>query len=348
MYSTVSSLHIALDAKVQQLNSNRKQAFHPEQYDMFLNDAVLTIIKQKSSAKLNSKQEGFEDSIKRYEDLQSLKRNYTPRTTFEPNSNTLIFELPSDYYSFDTLVGNVLYNRNGIGSVTEEKRKYVTEVYFEDFVFDGVKATNYLLNNATIVDTSYISNLCKSNKSAFYYFDIVRDFFKTKYDIDVYYETYDGVNRKAALYFVTSDPALQVMSTTTQNVTTVVRSLTYNAPNVGTDEPFISKGVKKIDLVSSNNDVNRLNDYFLSKNIHLNPTLTIKNDKGYIRLDNSFIIKDLTLEYIKKPRLIDSRINQMTDVTILDEVINLAAINILGILKDESFNIQSNLEQKNN
>ena len=41
MYNTVKELHIALDERLQQLNSNRKLVLYPEQKDARLNEAVM-------------------------------------------------------------------------------------------------------------------------------------------------------------------------------------------------------------------------------------------------------------------------------------------------------------------
>ena len=93
MYTSIASLHIALDNRLLLLNSNRKLSIHPEQYDMAINDAILTVIKQRFSP-LNIKQQGFEDSVKRVTDLSSLKKIKTIPIV---NSNQQ-FTIPSNCY----------------------------------------------------------------------------------------------------------------------------------------------------------------------------------------------------------------------------------------------------------
>ena len=110
MYSSIASIHIALDSRLQILNSNRKQSIHPEEYDMAVNDAILTVLKQRFSPELNSKKQGLEESIKRYTDLSSLKRE-TPLDLYW-DGKSQYFNLPSDCYLPISLYGTISYSRN--------------------------------------------------------------------------------------------------------------------------------------------------------------------------------------------------------------------------------------------
>ena len=91
MYSSIASIHIALDSRLQILNSNRKQSIHPEEYDMAVNDAILTVLKQRFSPELNSKKQGLEESIKRYTDYLLLKEKHHWIYIGMVNLNILIF-----------------------------------------------------------------------------------------------------------------------------------------------------------------------------------------------------------------------------------------------------------------
>ena len=63
---------------------------------------------------------------------------------------------------------------------------------------------------------------------------------------------------------------------------------------------------------------------------------------------NVFKIKEVTLEYIKKPRLVNSILNRMTDVTITDEILDIATTNLSGILENPTYQINKQQEQFNN
>ena len=343
MYSTVPACHIALDAKLQLLNSNRKIAIHPEQYDMALNEAILQLITQKSHPKLNSKQEGFEQSIKRYDDLQNLKKT----VSFIPfnNGSNYYMNLPSDYLSYNSMVGSILYNKNGIG-----KTEYYKQLYYTICDFTSVQSiTNatFSFGNGTIVNASTFATLSKSNKSRFYFYNIVSDYIKTKYNIDSYYEYYNDKYYPNSLIFVTDDPAKRIMSSNIANLVLTPMFENLKVLNSGFNIQYIRKYIK-FDLVSSITRNTTNTDYYLHNNNHLNPQFTISGNKLEIRNDNRFNIENLELEYIKKPRLINSTIGQMTDFKVTDEVINAAVTNLSLIIKDETYNVLSQKEQLNN
>jgi len=354
MYSTPSSLHIALDSRLQQLNSNRKQSIHPEQYDMALNDGILTVIKQRCSPKLNSKQEGFEDSIKRLDDLKSLKRTCKASIYFN-DTKEQFYDLPSNYYHYIASKGNVLYNRMDIIKNIVPKYKYVTIIDFSSLSFTG-KEIIYTCDEGTITNeivTPKYHLLTKSNKSKFYYFNYIKDSIKSKYDIDCYYENYKGEYYNNSLIFVTEDidwaiTSATIIGATVSEVLNPICTETFVETWLQGATVFVNMGSKKIDLISSqsSNDIN--NDFYLSKNQHLNPTCTIQNDVVHLKTNNTFLFKEVELEYIKYPRLIDSRIEQMTDVTITDEILDIAVSNLSGILKDETYKINKQIEQQNN
>lgn len=344
MYNTVKELHIALDFRLQQMNSNRKQAFAPEQYDVALNDAILTVVKKRCSAKLNSKQEGFEESIKRYEDLQSLKRDCKPDTYFVDNH--LIFDLPSNYHSYDTLIGDVKFNKNGITSSNSAINNFCTVVNFSNVTDYNITSLVYTLGSGSTINTDSFIKLVKSKNSLFYYFNLVRDYIKDKHDIDCYFENYDGQYYANSIIFVTSDYNKRCIAVNNNIISLVLYSKTRLVKTI--PQQVITLSDKKLDLISSHNERVKGNDYYINKNIHLNPTFTIKNNKIYIKINSNFIISNLRLEYIKIPRLIDSRLNQMTDVTITDEILEEAVTLIAGILKDDYYKISENNKQTNN
>ena len=103
---------------------------------------------------------------------------------------------------------------------------------------------------------------------------------------------------------------------------------------------FEGKGIKNY------NDLD--NDYYLSKNLHLNPIYKIVQNNGILKTNTNFIYEDITLEYIKHPRFVNSRLNRMTDMTITDEILDVACTNLSGILKDETYQLNKQKEQFNN
>lgn len=345
MYSTVEAIHIAIDARIQQLNSNRKQAIHPEQYDMAINDAIFEIIKTRSS-RLNAKQEGFEESIKRYEDLQSLKKDHPVNPHYD--GKTVSFFLPSDYYSYNIVKGIVKYNRNNLNFSNSTLNHYVTVADFSVLTYNAPLEVTFISANGNYnINTNKFSNLIKSNKSRFYYFALVRDYIKNTYGIDCYLENFNGSYYPNSIIFVTTDINRKIVSCS-NNLITISQSTIVKSVKTVVDE-YVDYGIKKIELVSSKEVNNINNDFYSKKNIHLNPKFTLIGNKIVIPVTNQFSVEDIVLEYIKLPRLVDSRISQMTDVVITDEIVDLATTNLLGILGDtQKYQISKSVEQLNN
>jgi len=343
-YNSCQSLHIALDVRLQQLNSNRKRAISPEEKDMFLNDMTLNVVKQRCSAKLNSKKEGFEESKKRYEDLQSLKKDFKP-TLYKYDDDFYYFNLPSDYYSINNLIGNIRYNKRNINSGLVNETVYLAIANFDTV---AVNSPNIIFTkeDTTTIDTSIFSNLIKSSSSLFYYFALVKEYFKSTLNIDCYFETYDDLYYKNSLIFVTNTLANNITSSTSSITITkkqlVKQKLTFPDTN------YITMGRKGYDLVSSETLKKEQNDYYLTKNLHLNCSFTIKGNKVLIPIEPIFKPVDIVLEYIKYPRLIESRINQLTDVVILDEVLDATVAVIDARLSSPTFEVSKLQEQMNN
>ena len=344
MYSTVSACHVAMDAKLQLLNSNRKISIHPEQYDMALNEAIRQIINQRQSAKLNSKQEGFEQSVKRYDDLQSLKK--VAQLDVFNNGSKYFSYLPSDYLSYDLLVGTLQYNRNGIRNKFISKTLYYTVCDFSNV--STLSNISFVINGNTIVNAYPFGNIVKSSKSLFYFYDSFKEHIKSKYNIDCYYENFNGSYYKNSLIFVTTDSTKRITSCDLIGVITTVNSEMLNTISVADNCEHLLKPNIKFDLLSSLNEAIKSNDYYMNKNLHINPSATILRDSIFINNHPNFIVHSLKLEYIKQPRLINSTINQMSDFDVTDEVIDKAVTNISLIIKDETYQLLQQKEQLNN
>ena len=75
MYNTAKELHIGIDLGLQGINSNRKGDIQSPEKDWFLNNVMIQEINRKLNPKSNFKGEGFEDTFKRIDDLESIKED---------------------------------------------------------------------------------------------------------------------------------------------------------------------------------------------------------------------------------------------------------------------------------
>lgn len=339
MYSSIASLHIALDSRLQLINSNRKQSIHPEEYDMAINDAILTVLKQRFSPELNSKKQGLEESIKRYTDLNSLKKE-TPLDLFKQDIEQY-FNIPSDCYLPISLIGTLGYNKNFILETTDIDYFINVITLNQDTIDDNEITVEF--NNGTTVQID-LNGITKSMKTMYYTLNYLKEYFKENFNIDCYIENFNEYYYSNSLILVTNDIGFTISSGLGASYSSIGSTVLIVVEG---ETVFINK-LKKIDLVSSEDYNNINNDYYLSKNIHLNPIYKIVKNKGILNRNDTFIFKDVKLEYIKYPRLVNSRLNRMTDMTITDEILDIATTNLSGILKDETYQINKQKEQFNN
>ena len=333
MYTSIASLHIALDNRLLLLNSNRKLSIHPEQYDMAINDAILTVIKQRFSP-LNIKQQGFEDSVKRVTDLSSLKKIKTIPIV---NSNQQ-FTIPSNCYLPISCNGGIVFDKTGIKFTESNITKYISILTLDS---SSIQTSIKLkFQNETFKDVD-VSKINKSIKTFNYTLNYLKEILEEEYNLDCYIENYNGIYKQFSLIIVTYDLTKTFHSANTtctiENKTIVEKNLTFT----GTSK------IKNVDLISSENYNKIANDYYSYKNLHLNPVYKIASNIGYLNTNGNFKFKTLDLEYIKYPRLVNSNLNRMTDVTITDEILDIATTNLSGILENQTYQINLNKQQNN-
>jgi len=338
MYNSVASLHIALDARIQQQNSNRKTAIMPEQYDMVLNDAISDVLKSRISAKLNAKQQGYEDSVTAYDSLKALKRTCRPISYFDDVSQKWYFELPSDYYMFDALQANINFDRVSTKPNTLASSKFMSVVKFNnngDNVYTFKKDVIKFVTSDRTIFPKDINLTGTSNKSSFYYFNLIKDYIKSKEHINCYFENYIEDYYNNSLIFVSDSEnnvpsSVIVKDSTDTTVIDVANKITVDLQQIEVQvaadntTTTILMGSKKIDLISSLNDTNETTDFYQHYNRHLNPKCIMQEDKVILTTDDTFNYSNIRLDYVKTPRPIDSRINQMTDIEVTDDILDMA------------------------
>lgn len=96
---TTQEMHIEIDLELQKLNSQISKDIRPIEKDWFLNNEVLKFIKQRTNFLSNFKGLGFQETLKRVEDIKDLIK--TRNCFVETNSRgEQIVKLPSDYLHY--------------------------------------------------------------------------------------------------------------------------------------------------------------------------------------------------------------------------------------------------------
>ena len=334
MYETVKELHIEIEQRIQQITSNRHRSIAPQFIDMMLNRAAVKYIQTKSNRKTNYKGEGLEDSKKRVDDIQSLKRE-TPWLKLKRDKqdadypNRAFVILPGDYLKLISSTSRLTYgkarlveNLHEVYPDDEVKNLYYHLIDLSKIALTGDEFNGQIIVNGNEIDISDILSLYDSDSDKI---DL--------YLIGRYYKDCIIITSN-----VKDEIALKVNNTD-------IPVITYNT----TYDEFVNVGNKfsENDLIATENIRATLNNFYGNKNRHLNPISELVDDRLFVYYGDDFCVDAVKISYIKKPRLFNIDINQMSDMEVTPDFIDSVVSDILLVLKDDSFSAvkqQSNLE----
>ena len=334
MYETIKELHIEIEQRIQQITSNRYGSMPPQFYDMMLNRTAIKYIQSKSNRKTNYKGEGLEDSMKRVEDFQSLKREtaWLPVLTKDSDTSRGFVLLPSNYLKFISSTSHYKYTKN-ISKTLGSNGSDFKNVYYK----------TYDLNTSTTINGIDISQIKLKFDS---------DVELPKYLVEYLYDKLNGIvdsknspNIKYNVYWEHFNDRYYAHSI----IITSDSNFDNNSAVNYTDKYFkiTADSYSENDLIASENIRAALNNPYSKKNRHLNPITELINDKLYVYQGQDFCVSEIKITYIKKPRLFSSDLDQMSDMTITPEFVDMVVSDILLILKDNTFNLvkqQTNIE----
>lgn len=376
MYDTIKELHIEIEQRIQQVTSNRYGALPHQFYDMMLNRTAVQYVQLKSNRKTNYKAEGLEDSKKRVDDIQSLKRETTwlsVKKDEEPNRAFVI--LPGDYLKLVSSTSRLKYGKPRFHKELHKTYDDIKNLYY--YVIDLKRVYDAFLK----VDNDYdndsesyiqIGDLELNVKPVY---DIVYNDGNREYDLfeiaplicrilrdalsnEIYFAK-SHLSKDYQIYWERWDNRFyqhSIIITTTANVQMhfkVGGSDFVISPENTTFDEFNLSDVNKDyiysgnDLVATENVRATLNNYYGNKNRHLNPISELINDRLYVYYGEDFCIDAVKVSYIKEPSPFSYDLDLMSDLTITPEFMDLVVSNILIVLKDDSANTvrqQFNLE----
>lgn len=177
--ATIQEMHLQIDLELNKLNSNLYDIILSQEKDYFLNKAQERFIKQRYSSKSNSKRDGFEMSQKRIDDLKNLLvPNYYDKTyklasdDFDLTTKSK-FYFPADYMFLTSTRSKITYNPCGTITKQEAVKTYYIATtnlnpaiesyqYLKVWV-DGTCVINFA-DPATLALYPGLANLTKEDK----------------------------------------------------------------------------------------------------------------------------------------------------------------------------------------
>lgn len=347
---TALEFHIGLDLGLQEINSALENDFGVEEKDFFINEEIKKFISQRLNPESNLKGVGFEDTTKRLDDLQKLKKekylntyswdalNIGKTTAF--NSNVFSF-LPSDYLHKIEINPEVYYNCN-ISSYTETTSSFGIAEYSLPTNYDYSPFQIELEINGvyTTIFTSASYPYINAGLNIEYWFymkDLIRDVisYASLTGLEVYWEQlagFFGVNR---LYFVNTNPSYTNIRITTNSVTVIP----FNPISVKYYN-LVNKKLKVAEARVYNSEVinDRLRDAFTKTT----PTSVVcEVTKGLIRLyhNDNFYIQNIGFKYYKKPMKVNYNLGITSDLdeNVHHEILNNAITTIKSLINSNTY-----------
>ena len=285
MYETIKELHIEIEQRIQQITSNRYGSMPPQFYDMMLNRTAIKYIQSKSNRKTNYKGEGLEDSMKRVEDFQSLKREtvWLPVLTKDSDTNRGFVLLPSNYLKFISSTSHYKYSKN-IDKTLGSNGSDFKNVYYKVYNLD----TSTEINGYNISDlkNKFDKDVELPKYLVEYLYDKLNSIVDPEKSPDIKYNVYWE-------YFNNRYYANSIIITSDSN-------FNNNSAENYTDKYFkiTADSYSENDLIASENIRAALNNPYSKKNRHLNPITELINDKLYVYQGQDFCVSEIKITYI--------------------------------------------------
>ena len=333
LLKTVKELHVALDLELQYLNSNRLKQLDREEKDWYLNQAVLSFISSKISIEVDNAdtygktKNGFEDTIKKYSDLEPLKKTRVLPLYIDPNDTArfgveTFSLLPSDYLAY------VTSSTKSISFCTEETVPITT------IQLPGYKKTGILQGNTPMFVTDTVTSIDKLNnylsgvnKNTVFFEEVKIGRTEQFYEPDTLFDI---------KYLNIADGSLIQDATLSH-----VEVQQYNPLNL---EEYVMYGTRNR-LVSS-----EIADDMLDTSYHKpsasSSIVTLEDTNIFVYNNGLYKPLELRLTYIKRPRQISFKLNTMHELWHRNnEIVKIAAQTIKARLGDQSYQMNA-LENK--
>lgn len=338
----VREMHIGIDIGVQKLNSEKLDNFGSEEKDWILNEVQLRFLKTRVNKRSNSKLEGFEDTIKRYLDIEEVIRRRYLNLYNGIDPNEMYAVLPYDTFLFIKSASEVLHDCKDINSniITKTVRKCVVPFnddiinLYKDYkiTFDDGTTQTVLFDKNDYVFTSnnVTTNGLIDNDEKFYLVAHVLEVvnrINPLAKLEVRWENYDTEYYPNSFIFISED----LNSLTIDNQTSSTNNVIYNFTDYdrnGIITSVQSIGLKPNRLVKSD-ELLTLNETPFGNTKYHSPLSTLENGRLNVYHTKRFIFNRVQIQYIRKPRLISLSLNQSCEINdnfheeIVDEAVQL-------------------------
>lgn len=332
--SSILEMHTDIDLELNKINSNLYDIILPEEKDYFLNKAQERFVKDRYGAQSNPKGKGFEMSQKRIDDLRNLlvpnyydKAYLLDQTDFDFNTK-LRFYLPNDYWFLTSQRSKVYGNdcstiviSNNSQNVyyaimdlsTERTNTNLFKVYSptDDVLIEGI---NYPIEDINLFRIALVDDW-NTNWAGIYGWTFY---------IDNYYDISSPGN---IILVKTGSAGSAIKYGYGETITTVpitdYNTYQYYTATNGTEMIVPNKFVQQDDIYAMQQDP-------FNYSVMWSPLTIIHNNNIDVFIDKTkFIVKEIAISYIRRPKLMSLSLNQScelaehTHAEIIRDAVNL-------------------------
>jgi len=315
---TVKEFHIAVRQSLQKVASNQNRSYLPDEIDWALNVNQERYVK--SRIKRTETGTGFALDQKLLDDISELIVPDTIIQTRKASGSNAYAILPTDYFVLINDRSNIYSNCNSdFTTETEVKTEHIASVKFPNSTktsafYDTFKITiNSASQDYTLFDNADYSKVYTSPFEKFSLVELVLEDintyqFNNTIGVKIYWENYKNLYKPDSFIIVYSSSftgTLIVDSSRTNSFTSA--SSTY--------EIFPSKVERTVPNRLTNNSFlgEVLSDPFAKSNAD-SIVSRVSGDNLYVFFDNTFIISDVIIDYVRKPRQISLSLNRMCEL----------------------------------
>ncbi len=340
---TPKEFHISLDLQLQKINSNAYGNIRPEEKDWLLNESVLRFIKDRINPRSNTKQQGFADTIKRYDDLEDLITTENI-PLYKNDDDSLYGILPYNYFHLlkdKTLVANDCQGLTNTTQVGVSTRVCVAQLkdavnLYSTFKIELDNGSGY----STLIDVSQFPYLASGIPTLDAKFIIINFVLQQWNKIGngqffVTWETYDNIYVPNSFIFVSYNlPDLSVRITTdTIDIFPFINENHIKYNYTITNVSLVPNRLVKTD------ECDDMLQHSFSTTIATSPLSKLESGRLIVYHKKKFIANSLTMDFIRKPRKIDINLNQgcELDESVHDEIVDITVQRIKAILESKNY-----------
>lgn len=309
-------MHIEVNLSLQKVNSNVKRKFIPEEIDWVLNKMIGRFVKSKLRPDEQTKDDGFQSDQIDLDALRTLMVLDKPLPVYKIGPNVLA-EFPGNY-SF------LVRDRSGL--VRDCDANYDTAADFGvslEYVSvlkirpstkgSAPYYTNPVLtvNGQVVMNVNNLPNSLPDKGMVFAIHDAIKNILLNTelLGITLYWERYKNIY---------STDSLIVVSNTMINTTSIsfdANTYTAVSNNASQSRPIdINSTHYRDNRLIKTNHVGKLQDSSFSKSQWRSPISAVQGNSLKVYCDNKFIVNNISIDYIRKPRLVSLSLSQNCDL----------------------------------